>query len=368
VDAATMHLNQGSLWAHCPEEARGFAVRMPGGRELVDFGTEFGARVNTEGGAQVKVLQGEVKIHDAVSQSLDLTEGKAAGWELTAPPLAMNAAEVKPFQSSTMLAERVQSAIRVNPLAVVWFTDPKGGEWNRVENWTSGAVPGAHQFERVVINQSRVVRVLPGLPPPPHPVDIHVSNGPPPGSAPEATLEIQGNLECQALRIALTDGSHGVVRQTGGTVNVTETLIASPPPGNSVSRYTLSDGALNVGHEMRMGVSGLAEFTLVGSKAIVTADSLRMGPHAVLTFVLDSDGAGLVKLRDTLLRHPQSRLVINGAQYRGGAKTLPLVVCGSSSADKVKFTQERVRFEGFAGVAPHLASRDGGLDLVIKAR
>ncbi|MBK8035993.1 MAG: hypothetical protein IPK22_02490 [Verrucomicrobiaceae bacterium] len=371
VDAATMHLNQGSLWAHCSEEARGFAVRMPGGRELVDFGTEFGARVNAEGGAEVKVMQGEVKISDAVARTLDLTTGKAATWELTAPPLAVDEAEVQPFQSALELAAKVKAAPSVENLTAVALRDlPKTGdrEWNLPENWESGALPGAHKLERVVINQSRVVRVRPGLQPPPHPVDIHVSNGPAPVPGPEGTLEIQGHLECQALRIATADGADGVVNQLGGTLNVTDSLIASSHRGNpALSHYQLSGGTLNVGHVIWLGFKGPAEFTMHGSKGIVTADRMSLGPNAVLTFVLDSDGAGLIKLRDTLMRHPEAQLVIDGSQYRGGAKVIPLVVCGSDLNDGRRFTPQQVRFEGFAGLVPRLASRPGALDLVLEA-
>jgi hypothetical protein len=78
VGATTMRLYQGGIRAHCPEQACGFAVRMPGGRELVDFGTEFGARVDAVGTAEVKVIQREVKIRDAVARPLDLTAGSRA--------------------------------------------------------------------------------------------------------------------------------------------------------------------------------------------------------------------------------------------------------------------------------------------------
>lgn len=366
VDASTMHLNQGSVWAHCPEEARGFAVRMPGGRELVDFGTEFGARVDAVGGAQVKVMQGEVKIRDAVARTLDLTEGEAAHWEVTAPPLAVNAATVKPFQSEQMLAEKVKSAPALDQQTVVSFRDGKGGEWNRGENWSSGALPGAHALERAVINQSRVVRVLPGLPPPLHPVDIHVSNGPPPHASPDGTLEIRGDLECAMLRIATANGAHGVVRQTGGTVSVTGSLLAASHDGAPVrGDYALSDGALNVGHVIAIGRRGLSEFTLQGSHAVVTADVMSIGAHAKLIFMLDSTGAPIIKLRNKLACNKAAKLVIDGSQYRGGAQVIPLVLCGSSFNDQGQISDEQVSFEGFAGVAPRIEYRADGIDLVI---
>lgn len=368
VDGSTMHLNQGSLWSHCPPEARGFTVRMPGGREIVDYGTEFGARVDPAGTGEVKVMEGEVKVHDAVAKTLDLTAGSAAGWELTSPPLAMNAASVKPFQSAEILAERVKSAPQADLQTIVLFQTPKGGDWNVPENWDSGSLPGAHELERAVINQSRVVRVLPGLPSPPHPVDLNLSNGPPPFTVPDATLEIQGDFECQIFRIATAEGANGVVRQTGGRVTVTDSLIASSHQGRpELSIYELSNGMLNIGHHLILGQLGDSHFTLNGSRSIVTADQMILGQSAVLTFVLDSDGAGLIKLRNTFLRHPGARLVIDGSQYRGGEKTVPLVVCGSSLTNQGRFADSEVHFEGFDGMTPRLAFRPGAIDLVIAA-
>lgn len=369
VDANTMHLNQGSIWAHCPDGARGFTVRMPGGRELVDFGTEFGARVNSEGTSEVNVIQGEVQIRDAVSKPLDITAGKAASWELTAPPIATSAAAMKPFQSATMLAAKRKAAPAVAAQTVVSFRDLKGGDWNRAENWRGGAFPGAHKLERAVINQSRVVRVLPGLPPPPHPVDIHVSNGPPPHAPPDGTLEIDGNLECQMLRIATADGANGLVRQTAGTVNVTGSLLAASHEGApAMAAYVLADGALNVGHVIALGRRGPGVLTLKGSKAVVTAARMSLGPSAKVVFVLDSEGSALIKLRDTLVHNTAAKLVIDGSQYRGGPKTIPLVVCGGVLEDRQAFPPEQVSLEGFNSMVPRLVHHPGGIDLVIEAR
>ncbi len=368
VDAATMHLNHGSLWAHCSEEARGFAVRMPGGRELVDFGTEFGARVDAEGGAEVKVIEGEVTISDAVARPLGLTAGKAANWELTAPPLAMNTANMKPFQNALMLADKLKAAPATNDQTIVHYKELRG-VWSQASAWSTGTLPGTHVLERVVLNHGQSIQVTPNTPEPAHPVDIHVSNGRIPGSTgPDATLEITGNLVCQVLRIATDEEADGVVRQTGGTLSVTDSFIASSHGGSPAgSAYTLSGGALHVGHELLIGQNGPADFTLKGSKGTVTADRMNLGTGAVLSFVLDSDGAGLIKLRNTMVRNDQSRLVIDGTQYRGGPKTIPLVVCGADLTAKSRFTPEQVSFTGFDGVVPRLAFRSGGMDLVLEA-
>lgn len=368
VDASTMHLNQGSLWAHCPEEARGFAVRMPGGRELVDFGTEFGARVDAGGGAQVKVMQGEVKIRDAVARTLDLTEGEAANWEVTAPPLAVNAASVKPFQSLEMLAAKVKSAPSADQQTVVTFRDPAGGEWNQSENWSSDALPGEHALERAVINQGRVVHVGPGLRLPAHPVDVHVSNGFSSVAENDGTLELAGDFQCQVLRIGTADGASGAVLQRGCVMTVTASLFASSHQGGASlrSHYSLADGALHVGHVMALGAYGVAEFTLEGSAALVTGSRMELGPQAILRFRLGFDGAGIVKLRDTLILHPQARLIVDGSGYHGGTKTIPLIVSGVTDENSDRFISPQVSFEGFKDVVPSLAQRSGRVDLVLE--
>ena len=143
-------------------------------------------------------------------------------------------------------------------------------------------MPGTHELERVVLNHGQSIQVTPNTPPSAHPVDIHVSNGRAPGSTgPDATLEMMGHLECQVLRIATDDDAEGVVRQTGGMLSVTDSFIASSHGGRPArSAYTLSEGALHVGHEMTIGLRGLAEFTLKGSKGVVTADRMILGTTA----------------------------------------------------------------------------------------
>jgi hypothetical protein len=313
-------------------------------------------------------MQGEVKISDAVARPLDLTTGKAAHWELTAPPLAMNTTEVRPFQTAIMLAEKVKSAPTTDEQTVVTYLEPNG-EWGKASAWSSGAQPGAHELERAVINHGQVIQVTPDTPPSAHPVDIHVSNGHETSiQGPDATLEITGSLECQVLRIATADKADGLVRQTGGTLNVTDSFIASSHEGAPTqSAYHLSNGALNVGHELIVGLRGPAEFTLKGSKTVVTADRMNLGQGATLSFVLDSDGSSLIKLRDTLVSSEKARLVIDGSQYRGGPKTIPLVICGARKVDG-RFLPENMSLTGFQGMTGRIVYRAGSMELELTAR
>ncbi len=67
------------------------------------------------------------------------------------------------------------------------------------------------------------------------------------------------------------------------------------------------------------------------------------------------------------MRNNQARLVIDGSQYRGGPKTIPLVVCGADLTEKSRFAPRQMSFTGFAGVLPRLAFHSGGIDLVLEA-
>ena len=61
LDSGRCRLLRGSLVAHVPEAARGFAVLLPSA-ELVDHGTDFGVTTDGEGNAEVRVLHGEVEL------------------------------------------------------------------------------------------------------------------------------------------------------------------------------------------------------------------------------------------------------------------------------------------------------------------
>ena len=84
VDAMTVVLNHGKLWAHCPPEAYGFKVLTPGGHEIIDLGTEFGVEVNESGKTDVHVFYGLVEVKkDSVDESRKVGIGDALSWAKT---------------------------------------------------------------------------------------------------------------------------------------------------------------------------------------------------------------------------------------------------------------------------------------------
>ena len=356
IDPATMHLNRGSLWVHCPEQARGFLVRMPGGRQVVDLGTEFGARVDGEGTAEVKVIKGEVNVRDTTARVLDLSAGKAVAWAGAALPGLVNADSIKVFQDSAMLSQKVASIPPEIDQSRIIFESEKGA-WHQSENWSRKVLPGSQRSEIAVINQSRVVQFTESMAAPQHPLDINVSNDSP------GTLEISASMECRELRIATAKAGQGTVNQTGGSLVVTGSFVASahgPDPAGSF--YTLANGALIVGHNLEIGTQGPSQFTVQGDLAAVSGTSMKLGAGATLAFTMANDNVGAINLRDSLATDPQARLVIDGASYHGGPRSIPLVSCGPQ-ASIGKFSPANVSITGFHNLSAQLVYAETGLRL-----
>lgn len=64
IGAQVCRLHHGSLLAHVPEQARGFAV-LTQSATLIDHGTDFGISVDERGYASVQVIKGEVELRHA---------------------------------------------------------------------------------------------------------------------------------------------------------------------------------------------------------------------------------------------------------------------------------------------------------------
>jgi hypothetical protein len=63
----------------------------------------------------------------------------------------------------------------------------------------------------------------------------------------------------------------------------------------------------------------------------------------------------------------KARLVIDGSEYRGGPKTIPLVICGAGKVDG-RFLPENMSLTGFQGMAAHIVYRTGSMELELTAR
>ncbi len=92
IDAMTMSLNHGKLWAYCPEQAHGFEVLSPDGRKIIDLGTEFGVEVQETGTMNVHVFEGIIDVVDEESGKKALDAGQAIKWTAgKSPGLAIEA-------------------------------------------------------------------------------------------------------------------------------------------------------------------------------------------------------------------------------------------------------------------------------------
>jgi len=132
IDEMTVVLTYGKIWACCPPEAHGFRVITPGGREVIDLGTEFGIEVLPQGETNVHVFDGLVKIVDAEMGSKEIAAGNAANWDLNSTKNHLKKADYGKFVTSNDLfktrlrAHRAQMLKRDDLLLYYNFENIKG--------------------------------------------------------------------------------------------------------------------------------------------------------------------------------------------------------------------------------------------------
>lgn len=119
LNETTVVLTHGKMWAYCPEEARGFKVLTPGGREIIDLGTEFGVEVSPTGETDVHVYDGLVDVVDPGSrrQRQRIEAGEALRWFGNSKPANVARADFDKFVTANMLAQRRLKAHRGRMLA-----------------------------------------------------------------------------------------------------------------------------------------------------------------------------------------------------------------------------------------------------------
>ncbi|MEK6238056.1 MAG: hypothetical protein N2C14_25360, partial [Planctomycetales bacterium] len=76
VDANTVLMHHGAAEFHCPPEARGFSVTLPGDVEVIDLGTDFEVTVGADGNSFVTVTQGRVEVRTAGQSPVTLDAGQ----------------------------------------------------------------------------------------------------------------------------------------------------------------------------------------------------------------------------------------------------------------------------------------------------
>ncbi|MGJ8656892.1 MAG: LamG-like jellyroll fold domain-containing protein [Akkermansiaceae bacterium] len=106
IDEMTVVLTYGKIWAYCPPEAHGFKVITPGGREVIDLGTEFGIEVSYQGKTDVHVFDGLVNVVDPNNGIQEITAGKAYQWNSELAPPTKKGADYGKFITSTDLRNK----------------------------------------------------------------------------------------------------------------------------------------------------------------------------------------------------------------------------------------------------------------------
>jgi hypothetical protein len=163
TDAMTMSLYHGKLWANCPAQAHGFEVLAPGGRSIVDLGTEFGIEATEAGALDVHVFDGMVDVVDETSRKRPLDAGQAISWTAgTGPPLFIEA-DLERFVTSTNVTEKRHEDYddwmsRQSDLLLHFDFSQVQGEM--IRNKASGAMEGT---DGRVIGADRVGGRAPGV-------------------------------------------------------------------------------------------------------------------------------------------------------------------------------------------------------------
>lgn len=106
VDAKTVVLNSGKLWAHCPIEARGFKVLTPEGRRITDLGTDFGIEVTPAGETSVHVFDGLVDVADRHADTRTIRAGEALRWSAGGTAPKTIDADLHKFVTANSLAQK----------------------------------------------------------------------------------------------------------------------------------------------------------------------------------------------------------------------------------------------------------------------
>ena len=110
IDEMNVILTHGKMWAYCPEDAYGFKVHTPGGREIVDLGTEFGIEIDSSGTTNVHVFDGLVDVVSLNAEPQRVNAGSAVHWVHADAPINRSEAQPDKFVSPNALAnKRLQS-------------------------------------------------------------------------------------------------------------------------------------------------------------------------------------------------------------------------------------------------------------------
>ncbi|NWK55032.1 hypothetical protein HW115_05390 [Verrucomicrobiaceae bacterium N1E253] len=219
-------LTQGKMWAHCPPEAHGFKVSTPGGKDIIDLGTEFGVQVNPAGETNVHVFDGLVEVASLNKPTQQVTRGTSMQWSVDAPPRSATFVGAETFTTAETLRQRRVDSYKRDMLErsdLLLYYDFNNLEQGKVPNLASGAMPNTHgeaPYAIAVTGRSKTSQAL-FFDKPKNSVSLHFERPPETLTYTTAAWIKASNLNSSLMAILNTDAwpvgaTHFQVTRKGG--------------------------------------------------------------------------------------------------------------------------------------------------------
>ena len=213
-------------------------------------------------------------------------------------------------------------------LSEALFSEKKGA-WEDAKNWKGNAVPGENAF--AVLRNSCAVSISQKVP---DIASLHIGST---GEAPVLTIEKGGALKARDVRVwRNVKGAGAELVIDGGEVEADLMSIGACRTLSSTGIVNVNSGKLSgriyVGSDLPN--TGTGTLSLNGSDASVEPSKERgqllLQTSGTLCFNLDEKGVGSVNFeRAPVVLGSGSKIIVNGKNYRGGKKTIPLIIHSS---------------------------------------
>ncbi len=205
----------------------------------------------------------------------------------------------------------------------------KKGAWEQKANWSGKDVPSGNAF--AMLRGSCAVSVSQKVP---NIAAMHIGST---GQAPVLTIANGGSLEVKDVRVwRNVKEADAVLTIDGGEFKAGLVSVGGCRTLSSTGTLNVNSGKLLarifVGSDLPK--TGAGTLSINGSDAsagpLEKRGQLNVATSGTLCFNLDEKGVGTINFENApVLLASGSRVVVNGKNYRGGKKTISLIVCGS---------------------------------------
>jgi hypothetical protein len=341
-------LKCGSLVARIPPHSRSFAVSTPL-CSVVDYGTEFGINVSTDGKTEVEVFKGKVDLRDnpnplIFSNSRFITAGQIGRYDISGQIAVQPAREIA-IENKNMF---------VRNLPREWTGKDGKTAWNDVSNW-SGNIPNLLQaafFRNMKPGSACVIDSTLAGPNRAYAEYLNV------GLQGYGCVEMTGGeLETNEIWIGRQRGGQGIFTLTDGTIDIANGMTSLIVIGGAWEEGGGGNGTLNIkGGRIRfhndsgsviMGWGAPAQGTLnIENGEFIIPGQLCMGKENDINGIRVPEGAGYVNLKKGIL-HVGSILITKGQiDIEAGALKIKQDV-----REQVKQMIQAGQLTGYAGKA-----------------